>query len=130
MVVPTVIGQDLMEAVFGAGFRDFADLLVPLGVSLVFGGWISSASVALKVARLGRRLAAAQVPAVLTKVVLCAVLAQSNGVVGAAWGLAVGSGVHALLLWLLLVRGVYRTRSSSVAASTPATRPQTRVGGC
>jgi O-antigen/teichoic acid export membrane protein len=100
-----VIGRSsILRFVLGPKFVPYGSLVLPLALGLVATSWSLSSSVALRSALKGRQLAQGEALGAVSRIVLVAVLLHFDGVVGAAWGVVLGSLVHASGMWWLYLR--------------------------
>jgi O-antigen/teichoic acid export membrane protein len=95
-----VAGSAVLGALFGSPFERFSDLILPISLGALTGGAIGF-QILLKAQRRGRRVLAANVGGNGTMLVAATLLALAYGVEGAAWGLAAGQAVGAVLLAVL-----------------------------
>jgi O-antigen/teichoic acid export membrane protein len=96
-------GGRLLRLVLGNAFVQYDSLVLPLALGLVATCWSFSSSVGLRAALAGRQLAQGEAIGALAKIVAVAALVETNGVVGAAWGVFIGSAIHACAMgWLYL----------------------------
>ena len=99
-----VLAEPLVEAVLGEEFAPAAVLVAPLAVAMAAAAGTSAAGLGLRALSEGRALVIAQTPPAIVKAVLCWVLVERHGLEGAGWAIAIGNGVHLLLVWILLLR--------------------------
>jgi O-antigen/teichoic acid export membrane protein len=123
-----VIGRDdIVRLVLGSKFVPYDDLILPLALGLAATAWSLASSVALRSAMAGRPLAKGEAIGALAKVVFVALLAELDGVRGAAWGVLLGSLVHAAAMWWMYAR-VTRVEalqpSDGVVVPPPELQPQ------
>jgi len=111
LVAPAVLGR-----VFGSAFVPAAALVLPMMVAFTVDAAGEGAAVLLRAKAHGRGLLTAQVAAAMTRIGAVFVLVRADGIIGAAWGLAIGSAVSTILLWIL------------VTGLTPGQRQRGRVG--
>jgi O-antigen/teichoic acid export membrane protein len=98
LAVAAAFGDQLLEWVFGRSFIPFVALILPVGVSQILIAGTIGFALLLKAQARGTALLAARVVGSVSSLVLALSLAASHGVTGAAWGMAVASGVSSLAL--------------------------------
>ena len=81
---------------FGAAFAGAGALVLPMVISNAIDASCSGADAHLRVREMGSRIAAIQVASSVVRVAAVVVLAHTNGLRGAVWGLVVGSAVNAI----------------------------------
>jgi O-antigen/teichoic acid export membrane protein len=101
-------GGLLLTLVFGDQFRMFESLIPPVGVGQLLVASTIGIVLLLKAQRRGRSLLIPRLGGSLATFGLAAGLAASYGVEGAAWGIAIGSGVASVLLFGLGTLAVVR----------------------
>jgi O-antigen/teichoic acid export membrane protein len=100
-----IVGRDeILEFLLGPKFVPYGNLILPLALGLVATAWSLASSVALRSAMVGSGLASGEAIGAGAKIVLVALLAQVGGVLGAAWGVLLGSLVHAGAMWWMYSR--------------------------
>ena len=101
LVVVGLLRRQVLTIVFGAEFASFAGLVVPIGVNqLLYAGAIGF-SLLLKAQRRGRALVASRMLSSVSSLLLVLYLGSRYGVLGASWGLALGSGLRWVSVALL-----------------------------
>jgi O-antigen/teichoic acid export membrane protein len=118
-VVTILCRRPLVRVLLGSHFLGYSSLVVPLTVGLVATAWALSASVALRALRAGRQLAQAEAAGAAAKVVCVWALLSRFGVTGAAWGVTVGSLLHAGAMWAMYAIVVRGTHERARAAGPP-----------
>jgi len=100
-----VIGRRIIvQFVLGRAFLPYTDLVLPLTLGLVATSWSLSSSVALRSARQGRLLAGGEALGAFSRIGFVAILLYFYGIVGAAWGVTLGSLMAAGGMWWLYIR--------------------------
>jgi O-antigen/teichoic acid export membrane protein len=104
-VAVALVGRNwLLPWAFGDSFRPFLELVWPIGVGQLvlapsIGFWLL-----LIAQKRARELILSQVIVSLATLGFGLLLAETNGAVGAAWGLALGSSVHGAVITLYALR--------------------------
>lgn len=98
MAVFLVAPGRLLTLVYGDGFSRFVDLVVPIAVGQMAHAGAAGYILLLKADRRGRVLAMARAVGTVFALALAGFLAERNGVLGAAWGLASGVVVSTVLI--------------------------------
>jgi O-antigen/teichoic acid export membrane protein len=116
LLVAGSVRTQVLSLVFGDSFKSFGNLVVPIGVAqLIFAGgsgfWLLA-----KAASRGRALVIARAAGSTTALVAAATLASIQGLTGAAWGLALGTGLGSGLIALLTRRDTGTPRSDGLGA--------------
>jgi hypothetical protein len=116
LLVAGSVRTQVLSLVFGDSFKSFGNLVVPIGVAqLIFAGgsgfWLLA-----KAASRGRALVIARAAGSTTALVAAATLASIQGLTGAAWGLALGTGLGSGLIALLTRRDTGTPRSDGLDA--------------
>jgi O-antigen/teichoic acid export membrane protein len=88
-----VIGEPLLEALYGADFGPYGELVVPIGMWQIATAAAIGFTLFLSAAQRGRSLLAAGLVGSVGQFSLMTLLAWTSGVRGAAWGLAAGTAV-------------------------------------
>lgn len=109
----------LTEA-FGIAFAPAAVLVLPTLLAFILDAVNSGAALQLRAQARGGRLAVGQVAATVTRLVAVAVLVSIGGLRAAAWGLVIGSGVGAILFWILAYAANRRYGSSEAGVRARA----------
>ena len=100
-------GSRLIGFIFGEGFGGFASLIWPVAVGQLVVAFSLGFGLLLKAQRRGKALLWTRVVGSGLVFGLSSVLAAGIGVQGAAWGMALGSAVNAILVTMLALRGSY-----------------------
>ena len=104
-------GPIVFQLVFGSEFTRFVTLVAPVLVQTVATGLTSGASVGIRALADGRRMAALQVFASASRVVLVAAMLP-YGLTSTAWGIAVADTASAGFAWFLFRSALRRYQSS------------------
>jgi len=111
---------------FGSAFASAGALVLPMVISNAIDASCSGADAHLRVREMGSRIATIQVTSSVVRVGAVIVLARTDGLRGAVWGLVVGSAVNAAAYWshaiLVSSRETERPgvlRPSAGASATP-----------
>ena len=123
LLVAGSLRTQLLSLVFGDSFDGFGNLVLPIGVAqLIFavgsGFWLLA-----KAASRGRALVLARAVGSTTSLVAAATLAGVQGLTGAAWGLALGTGLGSGLIAVLTRRDVGSRRRAGVEPPKKALPP-------
>jgi hypothetical protein len=86
-----VIGKPLLEALYGADFGPYADLVVPIGTWQIATAAAIGFTLFLSAAQRGGALLVAGLVGSVGQFALMTLLAWTSGLRGAAWGLAAGT---------------------------------------
>jgi O-antigen/teichoic acid export membrane protein len=86
-----LVGRPLLEALYGADFGPYADLIVPIGTWQVVTAVAIGFTLFLSAAQRGRAILVAGLVGSVGQFVLMTLLAWTSGLRGAAWGLAAGT---------------------------------------
>ena len=105
LVAPVVLVH-----VFGSAFEPAAILVVPMLVAFTIDAAGEGPAVLLRAQARGRGLLIAQVAAAVTRMLAVIFLLRAYGIIGAAWGLAIGSAVSTVLFWILVTNGAFNQR--------------------
>jgi O-antigen/teichoic acid export membrane protein len=96
--------REVLTIVFGAAFASFGRLVVPIGVGqLLYAGAIGF-SLLLKAERRGRALVGSRILSSVSSLLLLLYLGSRYGVMGASWGLALGTGLGWVSVTVLALR--------------------------
>ena len=98
-----LVAPVLLSHVFGKAFEPAAALVLPMLVAFTVDAAGNGAPLLLQVQRRGKRLVAMQLAATSAQIVAVILLVRPYGVLGAAWGFAIGSGVATILGWVLVL---------------------------
>jgi O-antigen/teichoic acid export membrane protein len=103
----------VLAYIYGEGFSDFADLIVPVAIAQLGHAAAAGYILLLKAGGEGKALAWARAAGTIVGLALAGFLAMRNGVLGAAWGLTCGVLVSTVLIMLASGRiaGVHASRS-------------------
>ena len=107
-LILTAGGSSLLRLTLGPSFAKYDTLILPLSLGMVATAWSLSGGVALRSTLAGRQLAQGEALGACAKIGLVALLVALYGVQGAAWGVFVGSAMHAAALWWMYRRTVQR----------------------
>ncbi len=111
LAVAAAFSGHLLEWVFGRSFRGFEALIMPVGVSQIFVAATMGFALLLMARARGKALLVARVIGSVSSLILALVLAGTNGVTGAAWGMAVAGGLASIAIVAFSVRGWARDPS-------------------
>jgi hypothetical protein len=104
-VVVTALGRGhLLAAVFGNSFQPFVSLVWPIGAKELLVAPTLGFTLLLKAQRRGGTLLSSRAVASLATLALGSGLAVTAGVVGAAWGIAIGAALGSLTVMTLALR--------------------------
>jgi O-antigen/teichoic acid export membrane protein len=98
LAVAAALSDQLLEEVFGPSFTQFGALILPIGVGQILIAGTMGFALLLKAQARGKALLAARVVGSVSSLVFVLSLAATNGVTGAAWGMALAGGVSSLAL--------------------------------
>jgi O-antigen/teichoic acid export membrane protein len=112
VVVMAFIGPWLLVHLFGSPFSPFTDLVWPMAAVQVLNAAGVSFTLLLMAEKRGRASLIAGIFGSGATITCATALAYSHGVLGAAWGIAAGSGVGSVAVMYLVLR---RTASPSEA---------------
>ena len=96
-----LVAPVLLDSVFGSAFEPATSLILPMLVSYTVDAAGNGAALLLQVQRRGRSLLIMQLAATSLQLLAVIMLVRTNGVLGAAWGVAIGSGVATVVGWAL-----------------------------
>lgn len=99
-----VIGEALLVLLYGGDFRQFSSLVVPIGMWQIVAASALGFTLLLNSTRRGHALLICGIVNSCAQLVLITVLAWTNGLTGAAWGLAAGTAVGAVVTILFARR--------------------------
>jgi O-antigen/teichoic acid export membrane protein len=105
LAIATVFGNRLLEWVFGSSFDSYRLLILPIGIGQILIASTIGLALLLKARARGGALVAARVVGSASSLVLVTTLAVTHGITGAAWGIAVASGLSSLALVAYALRG-------------------------
>ncbi|MEA2551439.1 MAG: hypothetical protein QOE25_1208 [Actinomycetota bacterium] len=91
-------GGVVLAFLFGSKFRHFTSLIVPTAAGQLMAAASIGFIVLLKASKRGRPLVIAHVISTVGTLIVTPILAVHYGVVGAAWGLAIGYGLESIAL--------------------------------
>jgi O-antigen/teichoic acid export membrane protein len=123
LAVAVAFGDQLLERVFGPSFIPFTALILPIGVGQILIAGTMGFDLLLKAQARGRALLAARVVGSVSSLVLVISFAATHGVTGAAWGMALASGLSSLALVAFSVGGWVRPRTVPEAGTAQEARP-------
>ena len=118
--IAAVFGDRLLEWVYGPSFDSFGSLILPIGVGQVLIASTIGLALLLKARARGGALLATRVVGSASSLVLVPTLAVTKGIAGAAWGMALASGLSSLALVAYALGG--RARPSTVPGDGAASR--------
>lgn len=98
VLIGVVAGRGILTLVFGQEFGVFDSLILPVAVGQLFVASTVGFVLLLKAQMRGKALLWPRIVGSLATVALASGLAASHGVIGAAWGMAIGSAISSLLL--------------------------------
>jgi O-antigen/teichoic acid export membrane protein len=104
-----LLGGRLIPYVFGSSFAGFTNLAGPIGTWQLVGGLGAGFGIFLTAQQRGRDLLVIRVTGAVASTVFISLLAWTSGVVGAAWGFALGAGFATALTIALAVRSYERS---------------------
>jgi O-antigen/teichoic acid export membrane protein len=104
MIFVSFLGSDLLTQVFGNEFSGFEELVWPVGTNQLLGAAFLGFPILLKAQRRGDRLLTGTVIGSVVMLVASVAFAMQWGIVGAAWGVALGAGVKNVLKAAFAVR--------------------------
>ncbi len=115
LTVPSSVGTSAV----GVVWDNARPLIVPLSISTAALGTVIGAAVGLRALEAARNGLRARL--IASPVVLLAGFAGAavHGAVGAAWGLAIGQSVAAIVFWLCFMRAIAERRFSTDTPSVP-----------
>lgn len=90
-------GSDLLTTVFGSDFSRFENLVWPVGASQLVGAAFLGFPILLKGMQWSRALLTTTLIGSVITLVGSTTLALAAGILGAAWGIAIGAGVRSIL---------------------------------
>jgi len=121
LVAPVALAR-----LFGNAFEPASILVLPLLVAFTIDAAGEGPAVLLRAQARGAALFVTQSASAATRLVAVVLLVPAHGILGAAWGLALGSSVSTLLLWIMATRagpdqlwGPYLPQFGEAVASTP-----------
>jgi O-antigen/teichoic acid export membrane protein len=94
----------IIPQIFGSSFREFTDLVWPVGAGQLIAALSVGVSLLLKAQRRGSAVFMTTAAGSVTSLVLVSVLGASYGLVGAAWALTAGAGVGLVATTALALR--------------------------
>jgi O-antigen/teichoic acid export membrane protein len=104
VAVAASVRTQLLSLVFGDSFEKFGSIVLAVAVGQIVNAWGSGFWLLAKAAGRGRALALARFVSASTALLFVGVLASTNGLLGAAWGLTVGVGIGTMLITMLSAR--------------------------
>ena len=106
LLVAGSVRTQVLSLVFGDAFDGFGNLVLPIGVAQLIFAFGSGFWLLAKAASRGRALVLARAVGSTTSLVAAATLAAAQGLTGAAWGLALGTGLGSGLIAVLTRRDI------------------------
>ena len=100
-----IFAHDLLVSVFGSAFAPAAILVLPMLIAFVLDAAGDGAAALLRVQARGGSLLVMQIAAGAARIVAVLILIREYGLLGAAWGLAIGSAVGTILSWAFVQGG-------------------------
>jgi O-antigen/teichoic acid export membrane protein len=100
------VAPAVLDNVFGSGFAPATALVLPMLVVFALDAGGSGASILLRARAHGAHLVVTQVVSTAIRLAAVVLLMRAVGLVGAVWGLAIGSGVAAVFFWTFARRTV------------------------
>jgi hypothetical protein len=94
----------LLSLVFGDSFRGYTKLVLPLAIGQLVYAWGSGFWLLARAASRGRALVAARIVSSSGSVLFALVLASTHGILGAVWGLTLGSALGSVVVTVLTTR--------------------------
>jgi O-antigen/teichoic acid export membrane protein len=94
-------GSVVLVFLFNSKFRHFTSLIVPTAAGQLMASASIGFIVLLKASKRGRPLVTAHIVSTVGTLIVTPILAVKYGVVGAAWGLAIGYGLESVALIVL-----------------------------
>jgi O-antigen/teichoic acid export membrane protein len=122
LAIALLLRDSILQVVFGDAFSSFQPLVVPIGVSQLPIAATLGFVLLLKARGRGRGLLMARIIGSVSLFAVVLPLAYSFGVLGAAWGLAVGSIPGGCALLFFAVTGRSARRPESMGMSIPSSR--------
>jgi hypothetical protein len=113
LAIALLLQGDILRVVFGQSFSSFQSLIIPIGLSQFPVAATLGFTLLLKARARGRGLLIARIIGSVCLFAAVLPLAYSFGVLGAAWGLAVGSIPGGCALFVFAVTGGPERRSES-----------------
>jgi O-antigen/teichoic acid export membrane protein len=104
VLVAASVRTQLLSFVFGDAFEGFSRIVLPVAAGQIVYACGSGFWLLGKAASRGRALVLARAVGSSSALALTAILASTNGLLGAAWGLALGSGIGSILIVILAAR--------------------------
>jgi O-antigen/teichoic acid export membrane protein len=98
-----LVAPFILSRVFGSAFAPAAKLVLPMLVAFTIDAAGNGAVLMLQAQRRGRGLVAMQFVGTSARIVAVLLLIGPYGVLGAAWGLAIGSSVTTILAWAIVL---------------------------
>lgn len=106
ITLASIAGAGLLTFVFGNGFSGFEELIWPVGVAQLIGAAFIGFPILLKGLQRSRDLFGATLIGSVVTLTMGTWLASTNGIVGAAWGMAIGVATKITVTAVLANRGV------------------------
>ena len=111
-------GGSIVPRIFGSSFREFTDLVWPVGAGQLIAALSVGVSLLLKAQRRGSAVLVTTAIGSITALALVATLGASYGLLGAAWGLTAGAGVGFVTTTALALRTNREVASTTEPASS------------
>jgi O-antigen/teichoic acid export membrane protein len=111
-------GGSIVPRIFGSSFREFTDLVWPVGAGQLIAALSVGVSLLLKAQRRGSAVLVTTAIGSITALALVATLGASYGLLGAAWGLTAGAGVGFVTTTALALRTNRKVASTTEPASS------------
>jgi O-antigen/teichoic acid export membrane protein len=112
-----LVAPFILSRVFGSAFSPAAMLVLPMLVAFTIDAAGNGAVLMLQAQRRGRGLVAMQLVGTSARILAVILLIGPYGVLGAAWGLAIGSSVTTILAWALVLGKASSTIREGAAPS-------------
>jgi O-antigen/teichoic acid export membrane protein len=100
LVVLSLFPSSLLSGVFGASFKAFRSLIIPVGVGQLIMAAQTGFYLFLKVQGRGRELLRARIVSSLCFFTFGAILAAGYGLTAAAWGQTIGRAIEAIAIFV------------------------------
>jgi O-antigen/teichoic acid export membrane protein len=104
LLVAGLVRGQVLSTFFGPSFRQFSGLVLPLAVGQLIFAWGSGFWLLAKASSRGQSLLIARAVSAGCSLLLATGLGIAFGITGAAWGLAIGTGVGSILITLFCTR--------------------------
>ena len=107
----------LLLHVVGASYLPAVVLIFPMLIAFMLDAIGDGANVLLRARARGQVLVIMQIVAAATRLLAVLLLAHADGLVGAAWGLAAGSGIGTMVSWIAVLWIAQPSRNAVVVAN-------------